>query len=87
MVVAKSRGARDRKWNTGVKVEGRKSIAETKPGVIAMARRLSRKTPKGGQRTLREIAAEMAMTGHLTSTGKPYTAAAVARRLEKSLEA
>ena len=31
MVVAKLRGARDRKRKTGVKVEGRKSIAETKP--------------------------------------------------------
>ncbi len=48
-----------------------------------MAHRVSRKTPKGGQRTLREIAVEMAMAGHLTSTGNPYTAAAVARTLEK----
>ena len=48
-----------------------------------MAHRLSRKTPKDGQRTLREIAVEIAMAGHLTSTGKPYAAATVARTLEK----
>ena len=82
MVVAKLRGARDRKRKTGVKVEGRKSIAETKPDVVALARRLNRKAPKGGQRTLRQIAAEMAAAGHLTRTGKPYAPAAVARMLE-----
>ena len=81
MVVAKLRGARDRKRKTGVKVEGRKSIAETKPEVVALARRLNRKAPKGGQRTLREIAAEMATAGHLTRTGKPYAPAAVAKML------
>ena len=83
MVVAKLRGARDRKRKTGVKVEGRKSVAETKPDVVALARRLNRKAPKGGQRTLREIAAELAVVGHLTSTGKPYAPAAVARMLER----
>ena len=82
MVVAKLRGARDRKRKTGVKVEGRKSIAETKPEVVGLARRLNRKTPKGGQRTLREIAAELAAAGHLTSTGKPYAPTAVARMLK-----
>ena len=81
MVVAKLRGARDRKRKTGAKVEGRKSVAEMKPEVVALACRLNRKTPKGGQRTLREIAAELAAAGHLTSTGKPYAPAAVAKML------
>ena len=81
MVVTKLRGARDRKRKTGVKVEGRKSIAETRPEVIGLARKLNRKAPKGGQRTLREIADELTVAGHLTSTGTPYAPAAVARML------
>ena len=82
MVVAKLRGARDRKRKTGVKVEGRKSITETKPEVVELARRLNRKAPKGGRRTLREISAELATAGHLTRTGKPYAPAAVAKMLD-----
>ena len=90
MVVAKLRGARDRKRNPKdaagkllprVKVEGRKSIAEKKPQVIELARRLNRKAPNGGRRTLREISAELAEAGHLTRTGKPYAPAAVAKML------
>jgi hypothetical protein len=46
MLVAKLRGARERKRRTGIKVEGRKSIAETKPETIALAHKLARK-PKG----------------------------------------
>ncbi len=83
MVVAKLRGARDRKRKTGVKVEGRKSIAETRPEVIELARRLNRKAPKGGQRTLREISAELAGAGHVTGRGTPYTAASVSRMLKR----
>lgn len=81
MVVAKLRGARDRKRKTGVKVEGRKSLAETKPELVELARRLNRKAPKGGRRTLREISAELATAGHLTSTGKAYAPAAVAKMM------
>ena len=85
MVVAKLRGARDRKRKTGMKVEGRKSIAEKKPQVIELARRLNRKRPKGGQRTLREISAELAIAGHFTRTGRPYAPAAVAKMLDAAL--
>ena len=83
MVVPKLRGVRDRKRKTGLKVEGRKSIAETKPQVVVLARRLYRKAPKGGRRTLREISAELATAGHLTQTGKPYAPAAVARMIKQ----
>ena len=81
MVVAKLRGARDRKRKTEVKVEGRKSIAETKPEVVALARKFARSRPKGGKRSLREIAAELAAVGHLTSKGTSYTATAIVRML------
>ena len=71
MLVAKLRGARDRKRRTGVKVEGRKSIAEDKPETVEFARKLARARPKGGKRSLREIAAALAEAGHMTKTGNP----------------
>lgn len=79
MLVAKLKGARDRKRRTGVKVEGRKSIAETDKGpeLIALARSLARSRPKGGKRSLREISAELAAAGHTTKSGTPYAATAV----------
>jgi DNA invertase Pin-like site-specific DNA recombinase len=65
MVVAKLKGARERKRViTGQKVEGRKSHAELRPELVAFVRQLRRKRPKGGQRSLREIAAELAQRGH-----------------------
>src|SRR5689334_18978967 len=69
MLVAKLKGARDRKRRTGIKVEGRKSIAEQKPETVEMARKLARARPKGGKRSLREISAELAAAGHMTSAG------------------
>jgi DNA invertase Pin-like site-specific DNA recombinase len=82
MVVAKLRGARDRKRRTGVKVEGRKSIAETKPETIEMARKLARARPKGGKRSLREISAALAAAGHVTKTGNRYAATAIKLMLD-----
>ena len=64
-----------------MKVEGRKSIAETRPAVVVEARRLAQARPKGGKRTLREIAAELASAGHLTGRGTPYGPAAVAKMI------
>jgi DNA invertase Pin-like site-specific DNA recombinase len=43
MLVAKLRGARERKRRNGIKVEGRKGIAETRPETIEVARKLARK--------------------------------------------
>ena len=77
MLVAKLRGARDRKRRTGVKVEGRKSIAEDKPETVEFARKLARARPKGGKRSLREIAAALAEARHMTKTGNPYAATAI----------
>lgn len=85
-LVGKLKAARDRKRATGVKVEGRKTYAEIDVRdhdgrMIAMARRLRRRSPKGGQRSLRTISAELAQAGFLSRTGKPYAATAVARML------
>ena len=65
MVVAKLKGARERKRViTGKKVEGRGSHVELRPELVALVRQLRRRRPKGGQRSLREIAAELAQRGH-----------------------
>jgi DNA invertase Pin-like site-specific DNA recombinase len=77
MLVAKLRGARDRKRRMGMKVEGRKSIAEEKPETVELARKLARARPKGGKRSLREISAALAEAGHTTKTGRPYAPTAV----------
>ncbi len=82
MVVSKLKGARDRKRATGVKVEGRKSYAEANPETVALAKKLRRYKVQGRQRTLREIAGELTRAGFVTSNGRPYAAAAVARMIE-----
>ena len=64
-VLAKLRGARERRKRlTGAKVEGRKSHAEERPDVVALARTLARKKPKGGQLSLRAISAELEARGY-----------------------
>jgi DNA invertase Pin-like site-specific DNA recombinase len=77
-LVRKLRVARERKRASGVKVEGRKSHAELNPDMVALARQLRRKRPKGGQRSLREVAAELAGRGYLNQRGAPFSAASVA---------
>ena len=78
MTVAKLRGARDRKRvATGRKVEGRKSHAELRPEVVAEAKRLRRKRPKGGQRTYRQIAAELFQAGHANSHRRPFSPSSI----------
>lgn len=86
-LVAKLKAARERKRKGGHKVEGRKSLAETAPDAVAMARQL------GGQRprlSLRQISAALAVAGHVSIKGKgsqrlagnPYSASAIASMLE-----
>jgi DNA invertase Pin-like site-specific DNA recombinase len=85
MLVEKLRGARERKRReTGKKVGGRKSYAETDGGLetIALARNLRRYPVRGRRRSLRDVAKALAEAGHLSSAGTPYTAAAVSRMLQ-----
>jgi DNA invertase Pin-like site-specific DNA recombinase len=77
MTVAKLRGARERKRATGVKVEGRKSLMEKQPEVAALAKRLRRRRPKGGVRSLREISAELFEAGHVNTNGRPFSASSI----------
>jgi DNA invertase Pin-like site-specific DNA recombinase len=82
MVVAKLKGARERKRViTGKKVEGRKSHAEQNPELVALVRQLRRRRPKGGQRSLREISAELAMRGFMNERGNAFSAASISTML------
>src|SRR5271170_7386899 len=79
--VAKLAAARKRKRATGVKVEGRKSHAEKRPEVVALAKALARKKPKGGILSLRAVSAALAAEGHLNERGSPFAAKSVAAML------
>ncbi len=79
--VAKLAAARKRKRVATGKCEGRKSLAELQPDAVAFARRLRRRRPKGGQRSLREISAELAAAGHVNERGKPYNPKSIASML------
>ena len=81
MTVAKLRGARERKRRLVGKCEGRESMAELRPELVALARQLKRKRPKP---TLRAIAAELAAQGHLASSGKPFEASVVMRMVART---
>ena len=81
-LVAKLAAARRRKrMATGEKVEGRKSHIEARPDVVALAKRLARKKPKGGALSLRAISAAMAEQGHLNERGRPFNPKSVASML------
>lgn len=81
-LVAKLKGARDRKRRDAGKCEGRKSHAEARPEAVALAKRLHRKNPKTGERrSLRAIAAALAQAGHVNERGQPFAAKSVAAML------
>ena len=62
--VAKLAAARKRKREREGRCEGRKPLATTKPEVVALARKLRRRTPKAGQLSLREISIRLAAHGY-----------------------
>jgi DNA invertase Pin-like site-specific DNA recombinase len=80
MLVAKLKGARDRKKAATGKCGGRKSYAERDAEMVAMAKKLARYPVNGRKRSLREIAAQLEAAGK-TSKGRRYTATAVARMI------
>ena len=81
MTVAKLKGARDRARRVRGKCEGRKAYAEREGGkaLVALARQLRRSN--GRPPSLRKISAALAEHGHVTPSGKPYSASAVASML------
>jgi hypothetical protein len=63
------RAARERKR--------RKSWAEIKPELVHEAKRLRRRSPKGHQRSLRDVAAELAKLGFTNQRGAPFSASSI----------
>ena len=76
--VAKLAAARKRKREREGRCEGRKPLSETKPEVVALARKLRRRKPKRGQLSLREVSNFLAAQGFLNERGRPYAAKSVA---------
>jgi DNA invertase Pin-like site-specific DNA recombinase len=63
--VAKLKAARQRKKERAGKCEGRKSWAERNPEMVETAKRLRRRSPKRHQRSLRDVADELAKLGYV----------------------
>ncbi len=79
--VAKLAAARKRKRLANGKCEGRKSLSETRPEVVALAKALGRKKPKGGKMSLRAVSAAMAAQGCLNERGQPFNPKSIATML------
>jgi hypothetical protein len=72
-LVAKLKGARDRKRRETGKFEGRKAHVEKRPGTVALAKKLHRASPTTGKRmSLRTISAMLKESGHLNENGRPF---------------
>src|SRR4051812_12039606 len=76
-LVAKLRAARERKRADRGKCEGRKSWAEINPELVHEAKRLRRRSPKGHQRSLRDVAAELAKLGFVNERGVEFSASSM----------
>jgi hypothetical protein len=76
-LVAKLRAGRRRKKEHAGKCEGRKSWAEVNPDLVREAKRLRRRSPKGHQRSLRSVAAELARLGYVNERGVQFSPSSV----------
>jgi DNA invertase Pin-like site-specific DNA recombinase len=81
--VAKLAAARKRKRVANGKCDGRKSHAEKRPEVVALAKALRRRRPKGGQMSLRAVSAELAAQGFLNERGAPFNHKSIASMLSE----
>jgi DNA invertase Pin-like site-specific DNA recombinase len=81
MLVAKLKGARERKKADTGKCGGRKSYVERDASMVALAKKLARYSVNGRKRSLRDVAAELEAQGHVTKGGKRYAATAVSRMI------
>jgi hypothetical protein len=59
----------------------KEALSETRPEVVALARKLRRRKPKGGQLSLREVSKELAARNFLNERCKPYAAKSFASML------
>ena len=76
------KAARERKRAAVGKCEGRKSWAEINPEMVHEAKRLRRRSPKGHQRSMRDVAAELAKMDFVNQLGGVFSAASIASMLE-----
>lgn len=76
-IVAKLKGARERKRALVGKCEGRKSHSEARPEVVALACKLRRTRRAGKQMSYRDVSAQLAQHGHRNSRGNLYHASAI----------
>jgi DNA invertase Pin-like site-specific DNA recombinase len=76
-LVAKLRVARERRRAAVGKCEGRKAWREINPDLVREAKRLRRRSPKGHQRSLRDIAAELAKLGFLNEHGGIFSPSSI----------
>ena len=84
-LVAKLAAARSRKRKaTGMKVEGRKSHAEERPEVVALAKCVGAQEAEGRADALRAISAELAAHGYLNERGQPFHSQSIAAMLARS---
>jgi hypothetical protein len=81
MRTAKLKAARERKKALTGKCGGGRSVAETNPATVALAKKLAHYPVNGRRRSLRDVAAELETAGHLTGAGTRYGAAAIARMI------
>jgi hypothetical protein len=72
---------RDRKKKATGKCGGRLSHLEKRPAVVALAKSLARKKPKGGRLSLRAISAELEAQGHLNERGNLFNPKSIASML------
>jgi DNA invertase Pin-like site-specific DNA recombinase len=81
-LVAKLKGARDRKRASGVgRAQGRKTLTERDPEMVRLARRLHRPDPNKRPVSLRKVSAELAVRGYRNASGAPFSASSVALML------
>jgi DNA invertase Pin-like site-specific DNA recombinase len=79
--VAKLAAARKRKREREGRCEGRKPLSETRPDVVAIARKLRRRKPKAGQLSLRAVSKELAARGYFNERGRAFAAKSIASML------
>lgn len=80
-LVSKLAAARQRKRETVGRCEGRKPLKETRPDVVALARKLRRRKPKAGQLSLRVVSKELAARGYFNERGRAFAAKSIASML------
>jgi DNA invertase Pin-like site-specific DNA recombinase len=83
-LVAKLKGARDRKRGLAGKCEGRKSHHELRPEAVLLAKRLYRINPKTGRPrfSTRKIGLELFKRGFANANGQPFACQSVRSMLE-----